>query len=411
MKRQIFILILSGCTAFAGDWPQWLGPTRNNRVSADEKSLEKIPADLKPVWKITTGGGFSSPIVASNKLFYFDENGNKEVVHSLDASTGKEIWQTAIAERYTDEWGSGPRSTPFVDGDRVYVQSCSGEFRCLNVADGKAIWGVSFEKDFGVKFLGSKAEEGTAARRGHNGCGMIDGDAVVVPVGSINGATLVCFDKLTGKVIWKSGTDETAYSSLQIATIAGVKQIIILTADSLMSVDRANGQPLWRILMLTYAKRHVATPVISGDNIFVNSHTLGLLCLSVAKDGTGWKTSTRWENKNLKINLSTPALAGNFLYSQGPEKNFICADAKSGELKWSQPGFGNMNASTIELGGKLLFLTDTGELVLIAANAEKYTEISRAQVCGKNWNFPAYSSGKIYIRDGRELICYNLCKG
>ncbi len=411
MKRQFFILILSACTAWAGDWPQWLGPTRNNRVAADEKNLDKLPADLKPVWKISAGGGFSSPVVSSNRLFYFDENGQKEVVHGIDASTGKELWQAPIAERYADEWGAGPRSTPFVDGDRVYVQSCNGEFRCLNVADGKVIWGTSFEKDFGVKFLGSKAAEGTASRRGHNGSGMVDGDAVVLPVGSINGATLVCFDKLSGKIIWKSGTDETAYSSLQIATVGGVRQVIVLAADALVSVDRANGQPLWRIPLTTYAKRHAATPVISGDNIFVNSHTFGLLSLLITREGAGWKTATRWENKNLMINLSTPVIEGNSLYSQGPGKDFICADTKSGELKWSQPGFGKINASTIVVGGKLLFVTDTGELVLIAASAEKYTELGRAQVCGKTWNFPAYANGKIYLRDSRELICYDLSKG
>ncbi|MEO6184321.1 MAG: PQQ-binding-like beta-propeller repeat protein [Verrucomicrobiota bacterium] len=402
-------LIFCGfASASAGDWPQWLGPTRNNHVSTNETSLTKLSADLKPAWKIKIGEGFSSPIVASNKVIYFDENGEKEVVHLLDAATGKEIWQTPIASRFSDEWSAGPRSTPFVDGDRVYVQSCNGEFRCLNFADGKIIWSASFEKDFGVKFLGSNSEEGVASRRGNNGSGIVDGNAVIVPVGSTNHATLVCFDKLTGKVLWKSGTDETAYSSPQVAILGGVKQVILLTADTLMSADRESGKQLWTIPVKTFAKRHAATPVIFADNVIVNSVTIGLVCEKISKEGENFKITELWANKNLKINVSTPVRIGDFLYSQGPNKTFICVDAKTGELKWTQPGFGRENSSTIALGDKLLVLTDDGQLVLMAATAEKYNELGRVQVCGKNWNFPAFADGKIYVRDAHELACYNL---
>ncbi len=410
MERLFIIaLVFTGIfSARAGDWPQWLGPTRNNHAAGDEKIPNKLSPDLKPVWKIKIGEGFSSPVIANSKVIYFDENGEKEVVHQLDAKTGKEIWQAPIASRYSDEWSAGPRSTPFVDGDRVYVQSCNGEFRCLNLADGKILWGASFEKDFGVKFLGSKANEGVAARRGNNGSGLADENAVIVPVGSTNGATLVCFDKLSGKVLWKSGDDQAAYSSLQVATLAGRKQVIAFTADALLGVDRQNGKSLWRVALKTMAKRHAATPVIFGDQVIVNSHTIGLVCVKVSKREEQFDAASAWANKSLKINVSTPVLVGDFLYGQGPAKNFICASAKTGELKWAQPGFGRENSSTICIGDKLLALTDDGELVLISATPEKYIELGRAQVCGKNWNFPACADGKIYVRDSHELACYDL---
>lgn len=408
MKQASLIFFISSFTVLGGDWPQWLGPTRDNHVAAKENLPIRLYADLKPIWKIPIGGGFSSPIVADERLVYFDENGEKEIVHSLDAKTGKEIWQTPIASRYADEWGAGPRSTPFVDEDRVYVQSCNGEFRCLNLADGKIVWGASFEKDFGVKFLGSKANEGVAARRGNNGSGIIDGNAVIVPVGNTNGATLVAFDKFTGKVLWKSGHDETAYSSLQVATFDGVKQVIAFTADALMGVARGNGKPLWRVPLRTGAKRHAATPVVFGNNVVVNSHTIGLLCFELTRHRDKFTATKIWANKELKINLSTPVLVDGFLYSQGPEKTFVCVDAKSGKLKWTQPGFGKENSSTIASGNKLLVLTDAGELVLISATPAKYTELSRVQVCGKNWNFPALANEKLYVRDARELIAYDL---
>ena len=408
MNRIYFLFFLACFSSRAGDWPQWLGPTRNNHAAKDEKELVKLPSVLKPVWKIKIGGGFSSPIVVSNRVIYYDEDGEMEVARQLDARTGKEIWQTPITTRFGDEWGAGPRSTPFVDGDRVYVQSCSGEFRCLNFADGKIIWATSFEKDFGVKFLGNKADEGTAARRGNNGSGLVHGNAVILPVGSPSNATLVCFDKLDGKILWRAGNDEAAYSSPQVATLAGVEQAILLAADALLGVDRQSGKLLWLVPVRTFAKRHAATPVISGDHVYFNSHTVGLICEKISKEGEQWQATQRWANKEAKINISTPALVGAFFYSQGPTKNFVCVDAKTGATQWQQPGFGRQNSATIAVGDKLLVLTDEGELVLVSASPEKYTELGRAQVCGKNWNFPAYADGKLYVRDAHELACYDL---
>lgn len=409
MKSTVFLfLICWSCSAGAGDWPQWLGPTRNNRVSLKEPVPEKIPAEPKPLWQIKIGGGFSSPVVAGNKVVYSDENGEKEILHLLDATTGKESWQTVVADRYEDEWGAGPRSTPFIEGNRVFVQSCNGEFRCLDLANGKLVWSVNFEKDFGVKFVGSKGGEGTAARRGNNGSGLVHGDTVIVPVGSTKGASLVCFDKSTGKVFWKSGNEEAAYSSLQVASFGGVEQVIALMADSLMGIDCKTGKGLWQVPLKTGAKRHAATPVISGENVIVNSHTFGMVAFKIVKLENLFSATELWRNKQMKINVATPALINGFLYSQGPAKNFVCINANTGELKWSQAGFGRENSSVVVLRDKLLILTDDGELVFIAASPEKYNELGRTQICGKNWNFPAYASGKYYVRDARQLSCYEL---
>ncbi len=410
IRLSLFAVLLP-LAAATSDWPQWHGPNRNCLAPAGAPVPTSLPKELKPLWKINVGGGFAAPVVAGGKLVYLDENGSQEVAHLLDADTGKEIWQTPFAGRSADEWGAGPRATPIMDGDRVYVQSTSGEFRCLKLSDGKVVWGVSFEKDFGVKFLGYKANSGTATRRGNNGSGVVDGNAVIVPVGSTEGATLVCFDKLTGKQLWKSGDDETAYSSLMVATLGGVKQVVAFAATSLVGVDRATGQPLWRVPLKSGANRHACTPVIAGDTITVASQSLGLVCIRIGKTGGGLEAVPAWTNKDLKINLATPALAGSSFYTQGASKDFVCVDAKTGTVKWSQPGFGNGKrdyASTIVVGKNLLVLTEDGQLLLLAANAEKYTELGRLQVCGGTWCFPAYANGHLFVRDTRELSCVSL---
>jgi outer membrane protein assembly factor BamB len=370
-----------------------------------------LPKELKPLWKVGVGGGHSAPVVAGNKLVYLDENGSREIVHVLDATTGKELWQVDYADRFQDEWGAGPRATPIIDGNRLYVQACNGEFRCLNLADGKTIWQTSYEKDFGVRFLGSKANEGTASRRGNSGSGVIDEERIVLPVGGTQGASLVCFDKSNGKVLWKTGDDEAAYSSLVMATLAGVRQVVAFTAEALLGADLATGKILWRIPLNTNAKRHAASPVIVGDRVIVNSHTIGLICFEISRENAGLAAREAWKNPGLKINLATPVLVDGYLYCQGANRDYVCVDAATGKQKWAQAGFGfgkKDYASTIAVRKSLLVLTEDGNLILLAANPEKYTELGRVQVSGNTWSHPAYVDGKLFVRDGRSLQSIDL---
>jgi outer membrane protein assembly factor BamB len=145
--------------------------------------------------------------------------------------------------------------------------------------------------------------------------------------------------------------------------------------------------------------------------VVVNSHTIGLVCFEITKAAGGLKATQRWANKDLLINLATPVAVDGHLYTQGPKGDYVCVDAKSGEVKWSQPGFGGTKkdySSTIAVGNKLLVLTEGGQLVLLAASPEKYQELGRLQVCGNTWSFPAYAGGKFFVRDGRQLLCLNL---
>src|SRR5207253_6853700 len=135
------------------------------------------------------------------------------------------------------------------------------------------------------------------------------------------------FDKKTGVVRWKSQDDETAYSSLQAATLGGKDQIVAFTAEALTGADAATGAPLWRVPLKTNAKRHAATPVIHGDTVMVNAHTFGVICYRIAREGAAWTARELWKNSQLKINLATPVRVEDSCYSQGPNKDFVCFDA------------------------------------------------------------------------------------
>jgi outer membrane protein assembly factor BamB len=165
----------------------------------------------------------------------------------------------------------------------------------------------------------------------------------------------------------------------------------------------------------TGAKRHACTPVLSGDTVTVTSQSIGLVCTKITREGDGFAATQLWVNKPLNVNLSTPVLVDGHFYTYGPirTKDYVCVDAQSGATKWTASGFGvgkdqTDYASTIAVGKNLLVLTYDGQLVLIAADPAKYTELGRVQVCGKTWSYPAFADGKFYVRDGRELQCFDL---
>jgi len=407
-----FLLVpgLVAMTALA-DWPQWRGVGRDGHATSVGWEPSTLPKEAKAVWKVRVGPGHSSPIVFGNRVVYLDESEGQEFVHCLDRNSGRSLWKSALSSSYQDEWGAGPRSTPFVDADRVYAQSCNGEFRCLSLEQGRTIWRVNFE-DFGVKFLGSKAQEGTASRRGNTGSGLIDGPRVIVPVGSTSQGTLFCFDKLTGKVLWKALRDEAAYSSPVLASPGGIRQVIHLTAEGLAGVHAETGEALWQVPLKTAAKRHAATPVVYGNKILVNSYSIGVVCIELAPRSGKMDATIAWQLKDQKINIASPVLVGQHLYSQGANKDFVCVDVAAGALKWAQAGFGlggkKDYSSTIALGRRLLVLTEDGQLLLLDANPDQFRELARLQVCGNTWSHPAYAGGRLYVRDGRELACFDL---
>ncbi|MBI3877085.1 MAG: PQQ-binding-like beta-propeller repeat protein [Verrucomicrobia bacterium] len=412
-------LVLSATlNAHAGDWPQWRGPQRDGRADSAIK-FDALPKEAKTLWSVPVGVGQASPVVVGNKVIYLDDQGGQETAHCLDLASGKEQWHAAFdqTESWGNAYGAGPRCTPVADGDRVYVQSCRGEFRCLALADGKTIWRTSFEKDWGASWFGNagnnapEAKETASRRHGNNGSAVIDGDRIFVPVGSPEKGTLVAFDKKTGKVLWTAGNENTAYSSVMVATLGGVRQAVHLTADALMGVDVKDGKILWRTPVKSGAKRHVLTPVIADDSITISSSSVGLTKFKVTKDSGGFKVGTAWKNDALKITLTTPVLTGNHLYGlgTGAKTDMVCVDFNTGEIKWRQPGFGDY-AAFIAVGDKLLVQDMTGVMMLIKASPEKFEELGRVQVCGNTWSHPAFANGKLLQRDKKQLFALELAK-
>jgi outer membrane protein assembly factor BamB len=402
----------------ASDWPQWRGPNRNGHVPAGVPVPDRFPSEPRIVWRMKVGEGLASPVVAGGKLFYFDAVLGKETLHTLDLATTNEVWRATIDSAFKDNQGpAGPRCTPVVDGARVYALSCKGELQCLSITDGKLIWQVNCTNDLGAIFIGEIGSIPGAARHGNNGTPLIIGDRLYACVGATNGAGVVCFDKNSGKVLWKSQNDQAAYAPPVIETLAGVRQLICFTVDGLIGLNPENGELHWRVPMKTAFARHVTTPVIVEDIVIVASHQIGMVGTRISKEGAGLKSEQAWLSKEVAMNFASPVVVGKYLYGLGPAKNFICVEAATGKKMWSKEGYfttsaDKAHAAFLVMGKNILASTDGGELVLFAADPAGFREISRAQVCSLNWCNPAYADGKLFLRDGTkttgELLCVEL---
>lgn len=386
----------------AADWPQWRGPDRTGHAAADAKLIQKLPTDPKTIWRAKAGEGLASPVVAGGKAFLFDAQDGRETLRAVDAMTGASLWRADIDEPFKDSQGpTGPRCTPVVDGERVYAQSCRGELQCLNVADGKKIWSANFTKDFGAVFVGEKGAAQAAARHGNNGAPAIRGDYLYAQVGSTNGASVVCFDKRTGKVIWKSQDDVAGYAAPIVARVGDTEQVISFTADGVIGLQPSDGALLWRVPVKTTFSRHATTPVVHENFVVVSSHQVGLMGIRASKSAA----RQEWVNKQAAINFASPVAVGQYLYGLGPTKNVICVDITTGKVQWSKDGWWTTSADKahgafLVVGKNVLTLTDSGTLILFAADPKECREISRVQVCGANWCNPAYVDGRLYLRDG-----------
>ena len=376
-----------------------------------------LPAEAKVLWRVRVGRGLASPVVAGKRVFHLDNNQSKETVHAADAASGGELWRVTLDDAFQDHQSeAGPRCTPVVNGERLYVQSCRGEFQCLNVADGTVVWRTSFVKDFGAVFIGEKGSASGASRHGYSGSPLVDGDRIIVGVGGKDGASVVCFDKTNGKVIWKSQDDIPGYGGPVIATLAGVRQVVCFTATSVIGLDPANGRLLWRAEVKTSLGRHVTTPVIVGDIVAVSSHQAGLIGIKVSKAGqSGAFTAERaWVAKGpAAINFSSPVAVGNFLYGLGRTRTLICIDVRTGRKAWARDWtssrmFGKGYASFTVMADRILVLAEDGTLFLMAADEKAFRIVAKVKVCGKNWCNPAYAGGKLFLRDADELLCVQL---
>ena len=404
------LVFIAAASSRAGDWPQFLGASRNG-VAADPRVADRWPdAGPKVRWERKVGSGWSSPVVSGGRVVVFHRLGNKETVECLDATTGKPIWKGDYDTAYTDDFGfdNGPRSTPAISDGRVYTFGAEGMLCCWRLADGESLWRVNTKKEFNADkgFFGMVCSP------------LVEGEAVVVNVGGGTagkgkGAGIAAFERATGKPLWQATDHEAGYSSPVTMEVGGRRFIVSLTRAGLVILDTGR-----KVIVDTpfrsrsSASVNAASPVIVGDLIFVSaSYGTGAACYRF----DGRKLDEVWRAEEaLSAHYATPVHYDGHLYGfdgrQETGCNLRCVELKTGKVKWSKDSFG---AGTLMLaGGDLLILHENGELIRARATPEKFEVNQQARILGGDVRAQGALAGGLYLaRDKEKLVCVDLREG
>jgi outer membrane protein assembly factor BamB len=388
--------------ARAVDWPQWLGPNRDGSTSEIVKPWKK---SLQVVWRKPVGDGYSSPVVSGGKVFVLARVGDEdeEELIAFNTKTGKELWRKGYKRKAvdTDCGGYGPRSTPCVSGKQIFTQGISGVISSFDGDTGKLQWQVNTHEDFDARFL----------RFGVSSSPVVFGDLLIAQVGARD-ASLVAFDKKTGKVAWKKRSDAAGYASPALFGKNNDYEVVFLTGTGLVSLQPKNGELLWEHPVKDVLGLRAMTPTRVGDVVLTGT-MFGSLGIRVpTKNVDKSKSATAWKSAALTCYLSTPLAAGERFYvvtnTLLPSRTATlrCVNAKTGKELWNKPNVGKYHASLIRMGDdKLLMLEEAGALVLLDVNDKGCKELARSKVCGTTLALPALADGLIYVRDSKEIIC------
>jgi len=382
----------------AGEWSQWRG---QNRTAV---SQEKLSSDSwssggpRRLWSVAGGAGHSSIAVGSGRAFTLVQAQDEEAAICLEAATGRRLWTTRWTSRFEEtSAGVGPHATPTVADGRVYTVGSTGQFHCLDATSGAVLWRHDLLQEFGR----SQPQYGVSVNP------LVEGDLVIVQPGA-RGAAIAAFDRRDGRRIWNAGDDPDGYSSPMAATIAGQRQIVFLTGESVMGSDVRDGRNLWRVPWRTNGDYNIATPVIVQDYVFVSSgYGKGCALLEITRDAKGsFEARPVYEHPRMRNQFSTCVLWGDHLY--GFDDSFlVCMEFRTGKIRWKERGFGK--GSLIAADGKLIVLGEEGKLALVEARPDGYRELSSSRVSTTRcWASPSLSGGLLFIRDQESIQCFDL---
>lgn len=378
------------------DWPRFRGPQQSG-VSPEKGLLRSWPeSGPKVLWKKPIGSGFSTVAVVGDALYTLAAEGESEMAYRLRASDGEVVWRAPLGPVFPEVFGNGPRSTPNVDGDVVYVLSATGRLHALKTKDGTRFWELDL-----VKELGSPTPQ-----RGFASSPLVDGDLVLLEAGGTEGRAVVALDKKTGKIRWSALNGEPGYATPVVVTIDGVRQYVFLrTAEgdlvSFLPDGKVNWQHSWK-------SGAIASPLFLPPNRIFASATndVGAVLLEIGKaDG---KATVRevWNSRLMKNHFSTSVLYEGHIYGFD-NATLKCIVAETGEQKWVQRGYGK--GSLIAADGLLYILSDQGQLILAEATPEGFRQKGTLKALeGRTWTAPVLSHGRLYLRNDKEMLAIDV---
>jgi len=380
------------------EWPQWRGPNRDG-ISKETGLLKSWPASgPKILWRAPSGEGYSGISVANGRAYTMYGQGSDELLVCLDANTGKEIWRFRMDSQFYNDQGNGPRSTPTVDGNLVFVQGAKSTLYAVRADNGQKVWGIDLKKEYGAKI----------PTWGVSTSPLVEGDLVLVDVGGKSGYSICAFNKTTGKLVWNSQTDDPGYSAAIAITANGLRQAVFFTGSAAVSVSPKDGKMFWRYPWQTSYEVNAATPIfIPQDKVFISSgYGVGAAVLRIQGTNGSLNVEPVWKSRVMKNHWASSILHQGYIYGFD-DAILTCINANTGEQKWQQRGF--QKGSLIYADGHLIILGERGNLALAEATPAGYKEKAAAEVLrGRCWTMPTLAGGKLYIRNQSEMLCLDL---
>ncbi len=408
----------------AADWPEWRGAGRQG-VWNESGVIARVPdGGLRVKWRAVVEPGYSGPAVSGGRVFVLDRAGETERVLAFDEATGRTLWMRDWRADYRGlDYASGPRATPTVDGDRVYVLGAKGLLHCLRVGDGAVVWSTDFVRDFGAAVPGW----------GMSSAPLVAGSKLIAVAAGKGDAKVVAFDKMTGKVLWRalSSEDSEPGYSQPVLIEHGRPQAIVWHATGLVSLDPETGKTLWTLPFRVTMNTPIATPVWSAPHLLVSGFFDGARMMTLHRDGTAslaWASESRSEIRSDKLHalMSQPLIDGDYIYGICSYGQLRCLRRSTGERVWETQAVTvekarNASAWMVRNQDRVVFFNDRGELILARVSPKGYDEIGRAKVIeptsapgGRRelgavvWSHPAYANRHMVVRNDKEIIRVSL---
>ena len=379
-------------------WTNFRGPKRDGKYDEAPVSTNWPANGLPVVWKQPVGVGHSSFSVADGKAYTLEQRRNQEVVAAYDLGTGRELWAQKWNAEFTDSTGDGPRSTPTWDQGRIYALGATGELRCLDANTGAVIWGKNILSDNSANNLPWAMAASPL---------IVDDKVIVLPGGAPN-KSVVAYNKNTGAPVWKVLNDSQAYVSPMLVELAGRRQIVVVSASRVVGLAPENGSLLWSYPWSTDMGINVSQPIMVDQNrFFISSgYGKGAALVEVKGSGNSYTATTIWENNNMKNKFNSSVLHNGYVYGLD-EGILVCLDVNTGERKWKEGRYGY--GQILLAGGHLIVTSDQGDIALVKASPDKYTEVARfTALQGQTWNYPAIAGGRLLVRNSNEMAAYDI---
>jgi outer membrane protein assembly factor BamB len=401
----------------ADDWPQWRGPNRTG-LSQETGLLKKWPkGGPKLLWeRKDIGGGYSTPAVVGDRVYLMANRDGKEYVVALAFKDGSEVWSTAIGKVGRNEGPQypGTRSTPTVEGGRIYALGSDGDLACLKKDKGEVLWSKNLKKTF----------DGAPGAWAYSESVLLDGDKLICTPGGKQ-ATMAALKKSDGDIVWKSALrkgDAAGYASPIVVEVGGVRQYVQFVAGGVVGVEAKTGKFLWRYDKTKDPAANIPTPVFHDGCVFTSTSRNGSGLNRIKVSGDAIDSEEVYFNRTKLNSIGGVVRVGDYLYGTDARGELVCMNFKTGEIKWQHACVGS--ASLCYAEGMLYVRGQGGDgfgkespafVALVEAAADGYKEQGRFQQPDHGdrpaWPHPVVSNGHLYLRDGSVLLCYDIKAG